>query len=104
MRPDLYRAVILNVPFLDVLGSLLDETLPLTLTDHCEFGNPIEDEEVYKLIASYSPYENLSIQEYPAVLMRVQMQDPRVPFFSTLKFVNKLRDLAKVPVKQPNFG
>lgn len=104
MRPDLYRAVILNVPFLDVLGSLLDETLPLTLTDHCEFGNPIIDEEVYKLIASYSPFENLSHQEYPAVLMRVQMQDPRVPFFSTLKYINKLRDVAKTPTNQPNFG
>ena len=71
MRPELYRAVILNVPFLDVLGCLLDETLPLTVTDHCEFGNPIEDEESYRTIASYSPYENLSNQEYPAVLMKV---------------------------------
>jgi len=104
MRPDLYRAVILNVPFLDVLGSLLDETLPLTLTDHLEFGNPIDDEEIYKLIASYSPYENLSSQEYPAILMKVQMQDPRVPFFSTLKYVAKLRELAAIPSRQANFG
>lgn len=73
MRPDLYRAVIMNVPFVDVLGSLLDETLPLSLTDHCEFGNPIVDEEAYKLIASYSPFETLSVQEYPAVLMKVQL-------------------------------
>jgi len=104
MRPDLYRAVILNVPFLDVLSNLLDETSPLTMTDHCEFGNPIIDEDAYKLISSYSPYENLSSQEYPAVFMKVMMQDPRVPFYSTLKYIAKLREVAKVPTKQPNFG
>jgi oligopeptidase B len=71
MRPELYKAVIMKVPFVDVLGGLLDESLPLALTDHCEFGNPIVDEEIYKLIASYSPYENLSNQEYPAVLINV---------------------------------
>jgi len=60
MRPDLYRAVVLNVPFLDVLTSLLDENLPLSVTDHLEFGNPALDEKIYKLIHSYSPYENLS--------------------------------------------
>jgi oligopeptidase B len=104
MRPDLYRAVILNVPFLDVLGNLLDESSPLTMTDHCEFGNPIIDEDAYKLISSYSPYENLSSQEYPAVFMKVMMQDPRVPFYNTLKYIAKLREVAKVPTKQPNFG
>ena len=71
MRPELYRAAILNVPFLDPLGCLLDEELPLTVTDHCEFGNPIVDEQIYKLISSYSPYENLSSQEYPAIMMKV---------------------------------
>jgi oligopeptidase B len=71
MRPDLFRAVILEVPFLDVLGSLLDEELPLTKTDHLEFGNPIFDDASYKQIASYSPYENLTNREYPAVLMTI---------------------------------
>jgi oligopeptidase B len=104
MRPDLYRAVILNMPFLDVLGCLLDESLPLSVTDWCEFGNPTEDEEAYKLISSYSPYENLSAQEYPAVLMKVQMQDPRVPSFSTLKYIEKFRERAIKPSKYPDFG
>lgn len=56
MRPDLFRAAILNVPFLDVLNSLLDESLPLSATDYLELGNPINDERVYKLINSYCPY------------------------------------------------
>ena len=59
LRPELFRAAILEVPFLDVLSCLLDETLPLTLTDHLEFGNPIKDEQLYTTIQSYSPYENL---------------------------------------------
>jgi len=60
MHPELFRACVLNVPFLDVLSSLSDDTLPLAVTDHLEFGNPIEDEKLYKLINSYSPYENLT--------------------------------------------
>ena len=59
MYPELFRACVLNVPFLDVLSSLLDDTLPLSMTDHLEFGNPIVDEKAYQLIHSYSPYENL---------------------------------------------
>jgi oligopeptidase B len=59
MRPELFRAAILKVPFLDVFNTLIDETLPLSLTDHLEFGNPGTNEEYYKLINSYSPYENI---------------------------------------------
>lgn len=59
LRPELFRAAILEVPFLDVLSCFLDETLPLTLTDHLEFGNPITDPKIYEIIQSYSPYENL---------------------------------------------
>lgn len=72
MRPDLFKAVILEVPFLDVLTCLLDESLPLTLTDHLEFGNPIKDKQIYELIQSYSPYDNLSAREYPAVFLSMQ--------------------------------
>jgi oligopeptidase B len=60
LRPDLFKACILEVPFLDVLTCLLDETLPLTVTDHLEFGNPITDQSAYEDILSYSPYDNLS--------------------------------------------
>ncbi len=79
MNPDLFRACILNVPFLDVLSTLLDDSLPLTATDHLELGDPITDEKIYKLIHSYSPYENLGKREYPATLMNISLTDPRVP-------------------------
>ena len=59
MRPELFRAVILDVPFLDVLTCLLDKEVPLAKTDHLEFGDPLEDPRIYELISSYSPYENL---------------------------------------------
>jgi len=89
---------------LDSLSSLLDESLPLTVTDHLEFGNPITDEQAYRTIAGYSPYENLSNQEYPATMISMQLNDPRVPAFGTLKFVEKFRDLAKDPERAPHFG
>ena len=104
MVPELFRACVLNVPFLDVLSALTDETLPLTATDHLELGNPITDEKIYKLINSYSPYENLSKKEYPSVLMNVSLSDPRVPHWGTLKFIEKLRDLAMDPQRFPDFG
>ena len=69
MRPDLFRACILNVPFLDVLNSLLDPSLPLSATDYLELGNPIEDERIYQLINSYCPYQNLSNAEFPSCLI-----------------------------------
>jgi oligopeptidase B len=104
MRPDLFRAVILEVPFLDILTCLLDENMPLTLTDHLEFGNPITDKQIYELIASYSPYDNLSKKEFPAMFLTIQQGDPRVPYWSNLKFIEKLRDLAETPTKMPHFG
>ena len=104
MHPELYRACILNVPFLDTLSALLDDTLPLTATDHLEFGNPIESEKYYRMIHSLSPYENLSHKEYPACFMRISLDDPRVPHWGSLKFIEKLRDLAKENERYPNFG
>jgi|LauGreDrversion4_2_1035121.scaffolds.fasta_scaffold25214_6 oligopeptidase B len=104
MHPELFRACILNVPFLDVLSTLLDESLPLTVTDHLELGDPQNDEKAYKLINSYSPYENLTKREYPATLMNVSLTDPRVPYWGTLKFIEKLRDLAMTPTRFPDFG
>lgn len=104
MHPELFRACLLNVPFLDVLSCLVDETLPLTATDHLEFGNPITDEKVYQLINSFSPYENLSKREYPSILMNVSLTDPRVPHWTNLKFIEKLRDMADAPQRFPDFG
>lgn len=97
MCPELFRACILNVPFLDITSTLLDDSLPLTTTDHLEFGNPITDEKVYQLINSYSPYENLCKKEYPSILMNVSLTDPRVPHWGNLKFIEKLRDMADTP-------
>lgn len=104
LRPDLFRACVLNVPFLDVLTTLLDESLPLTIPDHLEFGNPIESENDYWNIKGFSPYENLQHKEYPAALINLSQEDTRVPLWGSLKFVEKLRDLAKTPTKHPNFG
>ena len=104
MRPDLFRACILDVPFLDVMSALLDEKLPLTQTDYLEFGNPLEDESIYKIISSFSPYDNLKHQEYPSTFLNMQLNDPRVPSWGTLKFIDKMRDLAKTPQRVPHFG
>ena len=104
MRPDLFRACVLNVPFLDVLTTLLDPSLPLTETDHLELGNPIEDREIYTAINSYCPYQNLSNREYPACLIQSSLTDTRVPIWGNLKFIEKLRDLAVEPTQFPDFG
>ena len=83
---------------------MLDELLPLTLTDHLEFGNPIKDKQIYELIQSYSPYDNLSAREYPSVFLSMSQADPRVPHWGNLKFIEKLRDLAQTPTSMPHFG
>lgn len=85
LKPEYYRAAVLKVPFLDVINTLKDTSLPLTLTDYLEFGNPFEDEEFYKLISSYSPYENLKKVEYPAMYLDISLDDPRVPSWGSLK-------------------
>ena len=104
MRPDLFRACILNVPFLDILTSLLDDSLALSHTDYLELGNPIEDESIYQLINSYCPYQNLQNIEYPACLIQSSVADTRVPIWGNLKYIEKLRDLAVSPQRFPDFG
>lgn len=69
-----------------------------------EFGNPIESEKDYKLIHSISPYENLAKQTFPACFIRTALDDPRVPFWGNLKFIEKLRDVAMVDERFPDFG
>jgi len=92
------------VPFLDILSNLLEEGLPLAQTDHLEFGNPIESAAAFSAISSYSPYENLCRQEYPAIFLTMSLNDPRIPHWSALKFVEKLRERALTPTRIPNFG
>jgi len=85
LRPELYRAAVLKVPFLDVVNTLADKSLSLTLTDYLEFGNPFKSEEWYRLINSYSPFENIKRMEYPALYLDISLDDPRVPAWGSLK-------------------
>ncbi|MDB6036937.1 MAG: oligopeptidase Serine peptidase family, partial [Verrucomicrobiales bacterium] len=90
LRPDLFKAVIAKVPFVDVLNTMLDPTLPLTTSEYIEWGNPnIKDE--YQYIRAYSPYDNVRAQNYPAMLVRVSLNDSQVPYWEGAKWVAKLR-------------
>jgi oligopeptidase B len=91
MRPDLFRAVVAEVPFVDVLTTILDETLPLTVIEWEEWGNPVADPDVYFYIKSYSPYDNVESKDYPAMLVRAGLSDPRVSYWEPAKWVAKLR-------------
>ena len=94
-RPDLYRTVVAQVPFVDVLNTILDESLPLTPGEWEEWGNPVKSEEFYKLIQSYSPYDNIKGVEYPMVYVKAGLTDPRVTYWEPAKWVLRLRDIAK---------
>ncbi len=91
LRPDLFRAIVAEVPFVDCLTTILDESLPLTVTEWEEWGNPVEDPEVYDYMASYSPYDNVVEQPYPRVLATGGLNDPRVSYWEPAKWVQRLR-------------
>jgi oligopeptidase B len=91
MRPDLFAGIIAAVPFVDVVNTMSDTTLPLTPPEWPEWGNPLEDKEAYDYIASYSPYDNVSAKPYPAVLATGGLSDPRVTYWEPEKWVAKLR-------------
>lgn len=93
MAPDLFKGIIAEVAFVDVLNTMLDETLPLTPPEWLEWGNPIEDEEAYSYIASYSPYDQVGAQAYPNILAIAGLTDPRVTYWEPAKWVARLRDL-----------
>ncbi|WP_337186059.1 S9 family peptidase [Phenylobacterium sp.] len=91
LRPDLWGAIIAAVPFVDVLNTMSDTSLPLTPPEWPEWGNPIEDAQAYDRIASYSPYDKVSAQAYPPVLATGGLSDPRVTYWEPAKWVAKLR-------------
>lgn len=90
-RPDLFAVAIADVPFVDVLNTMLDPTIPLTTAEYVEWGNP-EDYTYFQYIKSYSPYDNVAHQSYPALLVTAGLSDPRVQYWEPAKWVAKLRE------------
>jgi len=90
MRPDLFRAVVAQVPFVDVINTMLDASLPLTTSEYIEWGNPNE-KPAFDYMMTYSPYDNIKAQRYPAMLAEVSLNDSQVPYWEGAKFVAKLR-------------
>jgi oligopeptidase B len=92
MRPDLFGAIAAQVPFVDVLNTMLDDTLPLTTMEYNEWGNP-NQRQFYDYIKTYAPYENVTAQDYPNMLITGGISDPRVTYWEPAKWTAKLREL-----------
>ena len=92
LRPDLFRVVLSHVPFVDVMNTMLDASLPLTVPEYEEWGNPNE-ETYFKYMLSYSPYDNLKAASYPAMLVKTSLYDSQVMYWEPAKYVAKLRTL-----------
>lgn len=91
MAPELFAGILAEVPFVDVLNTILDETLPLTPPEWPEWGDPVRDEAAFRMIASYSPYDNVRPQVYPPILALGGLTDPRVTYWEPAKWVARLR-------------
>jgi oligopeptidase B len=94
MAPDLFAAILAEVPFVDVLNTMLDATLPLTPPEWPEWGNPIESETDFRRILAYSPYDQIAAQTYPAILAVGGLTDPRVTYWEPAKWIARLRATA----------
>ncbi|KAA0229400.1 S9 family peptidase [candidate division KSB1 bacterium] len=92
LRPDLFKAVVSHVPFVDVINTMLDESLPLTVGEFEEWGNPKKKEE-YEYIKQYCPYTNLAKKSYPAMLVKTSFNDSQVMYWEPAKYVAKIRSL-----------
>jgi oligopeptidase B len=93
MAPDLFLGIIADVPFVDVLNTMLDESLPLTPPEWPEWGNPIESKDEFEMIRSYSPYENVESKPYPHIFAYGGLTDPRVTYWEPAKWIARLREL-----------
>ncbi len=93
MAPDLFLGIIADVPFVDVLNTMLDKDLPLTPPEWPEWGNPIESEDDFRIIRAYSPYDNVEPKAYPHIFAYAGLTDPRVTYWEPAKWVAKLRGL-----------
>ena len=92
MRPELFRAVVSHVPFVDVMNTMLDASLPLTVPEYEEWGDP-NDEAYFRYMLSYSPYDNLRAANYPSMLVKTSLHDSQVMYWEPAKYVAKLRTL-----------
>jgi oligopeptidase B len=92
LRPDLFKAVVSQVPFVDVLNTMLDASLPLTTSEYIEWGNPNE-KPAFEYMKTYSPYDNIGKKDYPATLVKVSLNDSQVPYWEGAKLVAKLRTM-----------
>jgi oligopeptidase B len=91
MAPDLFAGILAQVPFVDPLTTILDPSLPLTVTEWDEWGNPLRDKDVYDYMKSYSPYENVAAKDYPAILAMTSLHDTRVHYVEPAKWIAALR-------------
>jgi len=91
-RPELFKGVIAAVPFVDVVTTMMDESIPLTTGEYDEWGNPNE-KEYYDYILSYSPYDNVETKDYPAMLVTTGLHDSQVQYWEPAKWVAKLREM-----------
>jgi oligopeptidase B len=90
MRPDLYRVVLAYVPFVDLMNTMSDASLPLTVPEYEEWGNPNRPDE-YRVMRGYSPYDNVAPRAYPIMLVRTSYNDSQVPYWESAKWVARLR-------------
>ena len=93
MRPHLFKAALAQVPFVDVLNTMMDPSIPLTINEYEEWGNPA-DKIIFDAMKSYSPYDNVKKQKYPAILITAGLNDPRVHYWEAAKWCAKLRDMS----------
>ena len=91
-RPDLFAAVVVDGPFVDVVNTLSDRTLPFTISEWKEWGNPADPAD-HAYLSTYSPYENVKAQDYPPILVLCSFSDPRVPYWEGVKWAARIREL-----------